>query len=669
MPEMLTPQPQSLPVQLRPNRESYDALLGGKFPMVYERSMSHSSDEGMEDSLIEKIKKRISNREFWFSLEFFPPRTANGAANLISKLEFLGSGNPLFCDITWHPAGDPANLEKTTSSMKIASVMRNYCLLETMLHITCVNMERETMKNYLDRAKSLGIRNLLALRGDPPSGDEWSPQSEFNYATELVRFIRQEYKDYFVICVAAYPLGHPDSVSYEDDLKHLKDKCDAGADFIITQLFFKAETFVKFYNDCRAIGITCPIIPGILVIQSYDSLRHICKLSKLDVPENIVSQLDKMKDNDAAIREFGIQTTYDLCKDLLNSGVVYGLHFYTLNREVAVTEVLKKLDLWEAEKSQKTLPWQVSPCARKQEDVRPIFWSARPKSYVCRTSEWDQFPNGRWGNSSAPSFGDLKDYHIFYQKLDKKKLIMELGESLSSEKDVWDIFAQFVSGEPNKNGHIIKNFPWCETELSPETKSLKNQLCKFNKKGILTINSQPNVNGEPSDNAICGWGSPDGYVYQKAYLEFFTPVENLPHLIGAIDLLEKKTRLNYHIINKANNINITNCDSLNPNAVTWGVFPGKEVVQPTVVDPISFLSWKDEAFSLWNERWGVLYEPESESRKIIENIQNNYILVNLVDNDYPRETCLWSVLDSLFELKAKENNNSITVENNNSNVC
>lgn len=146
-----------------------------------------------------------------------------------------------------------------------------------------------------------------------------------------------------MICIAAYPLGHPDSISYEDDLKHLKDKCDAGADFIITQLFFKAETFVKFYRDCRAIGITCPIIPGILVIQSYDSLRHICKLSKLDVPENIVSQLDKMKDNDAAIREFGIQTTYDLCKDLMNSGVVNGLHFYTLNREVAVTEVLKKL--------------------------------------------------------------------------------------------------------------------------------------------------------------------------------------------------------------------------------------------------------------------------------------------------------------------------------------
>lgn len=159
----------------------------------------------------------------------------------------------------------------------------------------------------------------------------------------MVRFIRQEYDDYFVICVAGYPNGHPDAASYEQDLIHLKEKCDAGADFIITQLFFKAETFVKFVKDCRSIGITCPIIPGILVIQSYDSLRHICKLSKLEVPKNIVEALEKMKDDDAAIRKFGIETSLQLCQDLIESGVVYGLHFYTMNREVAITEVLRQL--------------------------------------------------------------------------------------------------------------------------------------------------------------------------------------------------------------------------------------------------------------------------------------------------------------------------------------
>lgn len=537
--------------------------------------------------------------------------------------------------------------------MKIASVMRNYCLLETMLHITCVNMNKETMKDYLDRAKSLGIRNLLALRGDPPNGEDWNPQAEFNFATDMVRFIRQEYDDYFVICVAGYPNGHPDAASYEQDLIHLKEKCDAGADFIITQLFFKAETFVKFVKDCRSIGITCPIIPGILVIQSYDSLRHICKLSKLEVPKNIVEALEKMKDDDAAIRKFGIETSLQLCQDLIESGVVYGLHFYTMNREVAITEVLRQLELWETKSGQPVLPWKQSPHARKSEDVRPIFWSTRPKSYVCRTSEWDQFPNGRWGNSSAPSFGDLKDYHIFYQKLDKKKILAELGE-VPNEQAVWKIFELFITGKPNKQGHVIKSFPWCETELSLETNLLKEQLCELNKKGILTINSQPNVNGEPSNNQINGWGSPDGYVYQKAYLEFFMSRENLLYLIKAIDNIEKKSRVNYQIIDKSGEINLTNCDPEQPNAVTWGVFPGKEIIQPTVVDPLSFLSWKDEAFNLWHERWAVLYEQDSESRRTLEYIQNNYILVNLVDNDFPKETCLWAVLEDMLKLKADD---------------
>lgn len=620
-----------------------------------------SFDVMVEETLIEKINRRIASKEFWFSLEFFPPRTANGAANLIAKLETLATGSPLFCDITWHPAGDPANLEKITSSMKVASVMKNYCLLETMLHITCVNMTKEKMRSHLEKAKSIGVRNLLALRGDPPTGDEWSPQSEFNYATDMVKFIREEYGNYFTICVAAYPLGHPDSVSYEQDLIHLKEKYDAGADFIITQLFFKAETFVKFFKDCRAIGIDCPIIPGILVIQSYDSLRHICKLSKLDVPDNIVNALEKMKDDDSAIRKFGIETTLELCKNLIDSGVVNGLHFYTLNREVAVTEVLQKLELWETNQGLKLLPWKQSSLdsCRRSEEVRPIFWSTRPKSYVCRTSEWDQFPNGRWGNSSAPSFGDLKDYHIFYQKIDKKKLLLELGDHIPDEQYVWQIFSQFISGEPNQAGHKITNFPWSESDLSPETNILKDKLCEFNKRGILTINSQPNINGESSDNEVIGWGSPDGYVYQKAYLEFFTPCENLLFLIRAIDNIGKKNRVNYHIINKSGSLNLTNCDSEKPNAVTWGVFPGMEIIQPTVVDPISFLSWKDEAFSLWQERWGVLYEPESDSRKNLDKIMNTYILVNLVDNDYPKETCLWSVLENMFKLKEESKKETV----------
>ncbi len=293
-------------------------------------------------------------------------------------------------------------------------------------------------------------------------GSDWQYQpNSFNYATDLVRFIREEYGDYFVICVAGYPHGHPDSKSYEDDLIHLKDKCDAGADFIITQLFFKAETFIKYVKDCREIGINCPIIPGILPIQSYDSLRHIIKLSKLEVPSDIITTLESIKENDEAIRNYGIEMCVQLCKELLESGLVNGLHFYTLNREVAVTEILKQLGLWSSNSSLlRERPWkQYSAQKRQLEEVRPIFWSIRPKSYVCRTSDWDQFPNGRWGDSSAPSFGDLKDYHIFYShKVNSKECLEQWGPALKDETDIWNVFVAFVSGQSNKKGVKVSFF-------------------------------------------------------------------------------------------------------------------------------------------------------------------------------------------------------------------
>lgn len=338
--------------------------------------------------------------------------------------------------------------------------MLNYCGLETMLHMTCYNSSREVLKRYLDQAKSNGIRNILALRGDPAVGTDWKYQENgFNYAVDLVKFIREVYDDYFVICVAGYPHGHPDSVSYDDDLIHLKEKVDAGADFIITQLFFNANVFIKFVQDCRNIGIKCPIIPGILPIQSYDSLRHICKLSKLDIPIEIVQEMEKIKGNDDAIRDYGIESAVKLCKELFASGIVHGLHFYTLNREVAVTEILHRLDLWNSEiDTRRCLPWkQCVNYQRKAEDVRPIFWSIRPKSYVFRTENWDQFPNGRWGNSSAASFGDLKDYHLFYlnKPHSQEEMLQQWGYELNTEDDVFNVFEAFVSGKDNKYGHKV----------------------------------------------------------------------------------------------------------------------------------------------------------------------------------------------------------------------
>ena len=224
-------------------------------------------------SLSEKVKSRVSSGDKFFSLEFFPPRTRPGAVNLLSRLERLRAGDPLFVDITWHPAGNPGG-DSDTSSMMIAQVAVNYLGLETMLHMTCVGASKEDISGHLQKAKRLGLRNILALRGDLPDvSQDWVyDPDKFNFGTDLVRHIRRTTGDQFSVCVSGYPGGHPEAASYHEDLLHLKEKVEAGADFIITQLFFSVNTFKKFVDDCRSLGIKCPIIPGILPIQVIPEL-------------------------------------------------------------------------------------------------------------------------------------------------------------------------------------------------------------------------------------------------------------------------------------------------------------------------------------------------------------------------------------------------------------
>lgn len=598
-------------------------------------------------TLAEKIKARIEARDKFFSLEFFPPRTKSGAVNLLSRFDRMRQGNPLFIDVTWHPAGNPAG-DLETSSMMIAHAAVEYVGLESMLHMTCVGASKPEVTDHLNKAKNLGIRNILALRGDLPNIDEkWEhDESKFNYAYDMVKHIRSEFQDYFTVCVAGYPTGHPEAVSYEDDLLHLKEKVDAGADFIITQLFFRPATFKKFYDDCRAIGITCPIIPGIMPIQSYDSLRQIVKLSKLEVPNEIRQIVEPLSGNDDAIRNYGIHQCVQLIRELFSSGYAPGIHFYTLNREVAVVSILKQVGLWSEIK--KPLPWRISADpARNEEEVRPIFWTNRSKSYIHRTRHWDEFPNGRWGSSDSPAFGELKDYYLFYlaSQSPKTELLKMWGEELRTEEDVWEVFTRYITGEPNSQGVSIKQTPWCDELLNTETSLITDSLAKVNKLGVLTINSQPHANCVPSEDPVLGWGPSQGYVFQKAYLEFFTCEDNV---LALLQILGRFPGVNFQVVNKSGSINFTNIKDKRPVAVTWGVFPGKEIIQPTVVDPIAFKSWRPEAFGLWTEQWGKLYDAESPSRQLIEHISDTYYLVNLVDNDFPKGNCLFEVLEDMF---------------------
>lgn len=609
-------------------------------------------------TLIEKIHQKIAANEKFFSLEFFPPRTPNGAVNLIAKFDRIAMGCPLFCDVTWHPAGDPGG-DKETSSITIASAALNYCGLETMLHITCANTVKATVTKHLMKAKSLGIRNVLALRGDPPHGDEWQALDDgLAYGTDMVNHIRQEFGETFTICVAGYPNGHPDCSSYDEDIQHLKEKVDAGADFIITQLFFENKTFFKFLKDCRAAGITVPIIPGIMPIQGYASLRHLVKLSRLEVPQWIVDAIEPIKDDDEAIRKYGVQLGIEMARELLACEDVPGLHFYTLNREVATKEILTALDLWcQDPAASRPLPWKASANKKRLcEDVRPIFWASRPKSYMYRTSDWDEFPNGRWGNSSSPSFGDLTDHHLFYLRSRTKKedLLKMWGQELTCMEDVFEVFKCYISGENNKAGVKVKSLPWNEDTIAAETSLIQENLVFLNSKGILTVNSQPHVNGAPSTDSTHGWGGSGGYIYQKAYLEFFTCREVVDILL---EVLKEYPQVNYHVVNREGSVNVTNADKFSPIAVTWGVFPGKEIAQPTVVDPISFESWKDEAFDLWQQQWGRLYPDGSASKLVIESIYKNYYLVNLVDNDFIKGNCLWEALENTVRWRELQQNN------------
>jgi methylenetetrahydrofolate reductase (NADPH) len=469
------------------------------------------------------------------------------------------------------------------------------------------------------------IQNILALRGDPSRGVEaWEMcEGGFAHASDLVKFIREEFGDYFCICVAGYPEGHIEAKSLDEDLAHLKEKVDAGADFIITQVFYDTSLFFEYVQKARDIGITVPIIPGIMPIQNYNAFRRMTSFCKTHVPAKIWKAIKPIRDDDAAVKQYGIELAVEMCRELLERGTP-GIHVYTLNLERSARLILEGLDLI-AKVDGKKYPWKLSQVPRRQkEDVRPIFWANRPTSYLKRTASWDEFPNGRWGDSASPAYGNLNDYHLYNisgGKVAERKQMW--GEAPQSPEDIYEVFVKYIESK-------IPKLPWCSGELNLETRPILESLKRMNRAGFLTINSQPRVNGAASTDEAVGWGSPGGYVYQKAYLEFFTSPANLRKLLK---LSSEFPQITYHAIN-CKGVSFTNARSAEVCAVTWGVFPDSEIKQPTVVDHESFKVWKDEAFKLWLTDWASIYPKGSDSNALCHRIYSSYFLVNIVDNDY-----------------------------------
>jgi methylenetetrahydrofolate reductase (NADPH) len=592
--------------------------------------------------VIEKIQNAEKEGKVVFSFEFFPPKTEEGVENLFDRMDRMVEHQPSFCDITWGAGGSTADL-----TLDISNKMQNMICVESMMHLTCTNMPVEKIDHALATIKANGIQNVLALRGDPPHGQDKFVQVEggFACALDLVKHIRSKYGDYFGITVAGYPEAHPDMIKnevgateedYQKDLAYLKLKVDAGADLIITQLFYDTDIYLKFVNDCRQIGIKCPIVPGIMPINNYKGFIRMAGFCKTKIPSEITAALEPIKDNEEAVRAYGIHLGTEMCKKILAHGIKT-LHLYTLNMEKSALGILANLGLIDTTKIRRPLPWRpATNVLRTKENVRPIFWANRPRSYISRTIGWEQFPNGRWGDARSPAYGALNDYQFLRRRSRSKKILEEWVVPLSSIVDIQEKFANFCVGK-------LKSNPWSELDgLQPETVKINEKLEQLNRKGFLTINSQPAVNGEKSDSPSIGWGGAAGYVYQKAYVEFFCSPEKLNALVEKAKNLPFVT---YIAVNKKG-ATAANIGPTDVNAVTWGVFPAKEVIQPTVVDPASFMVWKDEAFQAWEQEWASLYPDGDPSRKILEEVQNSYYLVSVVDNDYIHGD-LFSVFEEL----------------------
>ncbi|KAF2448447.1 methylenetetrahydrofolate reductase 2 [Karstenula rhodostoma CBS 690.94] len=624
---------------------------------------------------MEKITDKINalaDGANYFSLEFFPPKTAMGFANLSSRLERMAQAlRPLFVNVTWGAGGSTA-----TKSLELAEICQRQLGLTTCLHLTCTNMSRKLVDEALEQARTLGIRNILALRGDAPRSEEYREEGQlpeddsnkdFTWAVDLVQYIRKQYGDYFCIGVAAYPEGHsdqshPEAQDPKFDLSHLVEKTQAGADFLMTQLFFDVEAYDRFETMLRehesGAFKTIPIIPGLLPIQSYQILNRVSKLSHAKIPADIEARLDAVKGDDELVKQVGVKVLSEIVEHLQGrpSPTRRGFHFYTLNLEKAVSHILENCHLIPQpllEDDDDDDAIELTPGADLQppegalsnkdrrrlssvnSDPRNRVIISKPSnskssnaSYevpedeagipqgpvttrantlaisegegsLGREATWDDFPNGRWGDARSPAFGEIDGYGPTLHVSTPQAL--KLWGYPVDKDDISKLFRRHIEGD-------LEGIPWSEQGLSPETSTIAKELLALNAKGWWTVASQPAVNGLKSTDPVFGWGPKNGLVFQKPFVEFFLPAADWAKLQPR---LQTHDQITYFASNAAGDFKASNEAGVNP--VTWGSFTGKEIVTPTIIEAVSFRSWCEEAWSIWRE-WQRIYAPRTETK-------------------------------------------------------
>ncbi|SPO48687.1 related to MET12 - methylenetetrahydrofolate reductase [Moesziomyces antarcticus] len=632
---------------------------------------------------------------FW-SFEFFPPKTTQGLANLYSRIARMRANlDPSWIHVTWGAGGttvekslelagriqkgrlDPATPLLSPNGQNGSEAGEEWQhesadACDVCLHLTCTNVQKASLDETLLAAKRLGIRNILALRGDPPRGEEYwvAADERFQHATDLVRYIRDSHGDHFCIGVAGYPEGHADYVDrdVQRDLAFLKQKQDAGAQYIVTQLFYDVDRFLAWYKDARALGITIPILPGIMPIQNYQSFRRMTNLCKVQIPPLVLEALEPIKADDAAVKEYGVALSIHMIGRIFLESDVRGFHLCSLNLEKSIERILDGLGwktdvgaLGEADVRLSVVPAHLHLERTKNQMLSDRTGANTPRDFKVTTQEalkrtlartsssyqvpetttWDEFPNGRYGDSRSPAFGEMDGYGVSL-KVPAADALRIWGHPVTLS-DISTIFASYLEEK-------IACIPWCDAPLMNETLQIRDHLLALNRlgatrdagKGWWSVGSQPAIDGAPSTDPVVGFGPAGGFIFQKAFVELFMSGSDKDALVEAIDAMGPHAQYTYFAGNTRGDF-VSNLAEGEANTVTWAVFPGKEIVQSTIIERDSFEAWREEAFGIWNE-WAMLFLKTSASRQLIDSITNDRWLMTIVHHDYKDAQALWKFL-------------------------
>jgi methylenetetrahydrofolate reductase (NADPH) len=284
-----------------------------------------------------RISDLLERQRPVFSFEFFPPKTDEGQETLRNTLEVLKDDQPDFVSVTYGAGGTTRN-----RTVEITKTIKGDLGIEAMAHLSCVGEPQERLVELLEEIEAAGIENVLALRGDPPRGEtEWRAHpGGLSFSVELIRLIKERFG--FCVGAAGFPEVHLDAPDRASDLRYAREKVEAGAEFLITQLFFDNEVYFEYVEDARAAGIDVPIVPGIMPITNYGQIRRFTEMCGATIPADLERQLDGRADDPEAVAELGVAYATLQCSDLLARGAP-GVHFYTLNRSTATRAILAAL--------------------------------------------------------------------------------------------------------------------------------------------------------------------------------------------------------------------------------------------------------------------------------------------------------------------------------------